>query len=63
VLTGSHPDPSIVRAGDDYCIATTTCEWTPGVRLHHSPDLASWRPLGGALPELDLSGCPDSGGV
>jgi xylan 1,4-beta-xylosidase len=63
VLTGSHPDPSIVRAGADYYIATTTCEWTPGVRLHHSPDLVNWRPLGGALPDLDLSGYPDSGGV
>lgn len=66
VLPGSHPDPSIVRVGDDYYLATSTFEWCPGVRLHHSRDLVHWKPLGGALtgpPALDLTGCPDSGGV
>ncbi|MFJ4621096.1 family 43 glycosylhydrolase [Streptomyces sp. NPDC088812] len=66
ILPGSHPDPSLVRVGDDYYLATSTFEWFPGVRLHHSRDLAHWRPLGGALDGtrlLDLTGCPDSGGV
>jgi xylan 1,4-beta-xylosidase len=66
VLRGSHPDPSIVRVGPDYYLATSTFEWYPGVRLHHSRDLVHWRPLGGALGEsrlLGLAGCPDSGGV
>jgi xylan 1,4-beta-xylosidase len=37
-----------------------------GVRLHHSRDLLNWVTVGGALDEqrlLDLTGCPDSGGV
>jgi xylan 1,4-beta-xylosidase len=66
VLPGFEPDPSILRVGDDYYIATSTFEWYPGVRLHHSKDLLTWRPVGGALrrPEqLDLRGVPDSGGV
>ncbi|GJF33941.1 alpha-N-arabinofuranosidase [Kitasatospora sp. NE20-6] len=66
VLPGFHPDPSILRVGDDYYIATSTFEWLPGVALHHSTDLVTWRPLGGALDEarlLDLTGAPDSGGV
>ncbi|MEV0897163.1 family 43 glycosylhydrolase [Actinoplanes sp. NPDC049802] len=63
VLPGHHPDPSFLRVGDDYYIATSTCEWTPGVRLHHSRDLETWRSLGGALLDLDLTGYPDSGGV
>ncbi|MGW1928794.1 glycoside hydrolase family 43 protein [Streptomyces sp. NPDC001919] len=66
VLPGFHPDPSILRVGDDYYIATSTFEWLPGVTLHHSRDLVHWRPLGGLLREarlLDLSGRPDSGGV
>lgn len=66
VLGGSHPDPSIVRVGDEYVVATSTFEWFPGVRLHRSRDLARWEPVGGALDEtrlLDLTGCPDSGGV
>ncbi|MFC4059175.1 family 43 glycosylhydrolase [Planomonospora corallina] len=66
VLPGSHPDPSLLRVGPDYYLATSTFEWCPGVRLHHSRDLVHWRPLGGALDGtrlLDLAGCPDSGGV
>lgn len=66
VLPGSHPDPSVLRVGDDHYLATSTFEWYPGVRLHHSRDLVNWRPLGGVLDSarlLDLTGCPDSGGV
>lgn len=66
VLAGSHPDPSILRVGPDVYLATSTFEWYPGVRLHHSTDLVRWRPLGGALTGtrlLELTGRPDSGGV
>ncbi|MCA2215041.1 glycoside hydrolase family 43 protein [Jidongwangia harbinensis] len=66
VLPGFHPDPSIVRVGSDYYIATSTFEWYPAVRLHHSTDLVDWQPLGGALNErrlLDLSGTADSCGI
>lgn len=68
VLPGSHPDPSILRVGDEYFLATSTFEWFPGVRLHRSRDLARWSAVrgGGALGEarlLDLAGRPDSGGV
>ncbi|MEU1964778.1 glycoside hydrolase family 43 protein [Micromonospora sediminicola] len=66
VLTGFHPDPSILRVGDDYYLATSTFEWYPGVGIHHSRDLVHWRPLGGIVTErrlLDLRGCGDSNGV
>ncbi|WP_317619783.1 family 43 glycosylhydrolase [Nonomuraea phyllanthi] len=66
VLPGFHPDPSVLRVGDGYHLATSTFEWYPGVRVHHSRDLVHWRPLGGILTErrlLDLSGVPGSGGV
>ncbi|WP_199191297.1 glycoside hydrolase family 43 protein [Amycolatopsis sp. CA-126428] len=66
ILPGFHPDPSILRVGPDYYIATSTFEWFPGIRLHHSADLARWRPVGYALADraaLDLRGVPDSGGV
>lgn len=42
ILKGFHPDPSIVRVGEDYYIATSTFEWWPGIRLHHSTDLVHW---------------------
>lgn len=66
VLRGFNPDPSIVRAGDDYYIATSTFEWFPGVQIHHSKDLVHWeliaRPLE-RLSQLNLAGVPDSGGI
>lgn len=70
ILPGFHPDPSICRVpgegGDDYYIATSTFEWWPGVRIHHSRDLVNWRHQGYAVTrtsQLDLTGHPDSAGV
>ncbi|MGH0052402.1 MAG: glycoside hydrolase family 43 protein [Sphaerochaetaceae bacterium] len=66
ILKGFNPDPSIIRVGDDYYIATSTFEWFPGVQIHHSKDLVNWtlitRPLD-RVSQLDLRGCPDSTGV
>lgn len=66
ILPGFHPDPSIVRVGADYFLATSTFEWFPGVALYHSRDLAHWRPAGHALTrpsQCDLTAVPDSGGI
>jgi len=66
ILPGFHPDPSIVRVGDDYYIANSTFEWFPGVPIHHSRDLANWQLIGHALTrqsQLDLRGIADSAGV
>ena len=49
ILPGFHPDPSIVRVGRDYYIATSTFHWCRGVRIHHSRDLVHWRLVGHAL--------------
>lgn len=66
ILRGFNPDPSIVRAGDDYYIATSTFEWFPGVQIHHSRDLVHWslltRPLNRAS-QLNMLGDPDSCGI
>ncbi|WP_406248714.1 glycoside hydrolase family 43 protein [Microbacterium sp. M] len=62
ILRGFNPDPSILRVGEDYYIATSTFEYHPAVRLHHSKDLRTWTVVGHAL-DLDLRGIPDSGGV
>jgi xylan 1,4-beta-xylosidase len=66
ILPGFNPDPSILRVGDDYYIATSTFEWYPGVQIHHSSDLANWelvtRPLT-RKSQLDMRGDPDSCGV
>jgi xylan 1,4-beta-xylosidase len=66
ILRGFNPDPSIVRVGDDYYIATSTFEWFPGVQIHHSRDLVHWRLLARPLTrpsQLNMLGDPDSCGV
>ncbi len=66
ILKGFNPDPSIVRAGDDYYIATSTFEWFPGVQIHHSRDLVHWHLIAHPLDTvemLDMKGNPDSGGI
>lgn len=66
VLPGFNPDPSIVRVGDDYYIATSTFEWFPGVQIHHSTDLAHWELVARPLDRsdmLDMRGDPDGCGV
>jgi xylan 1,4-beta-xylosidase len=66
ILPGFNPDPSIVRVGEDYYIATSTFEWFPGVQIHHSRDLAHWRLLTRPLyraSQLNMLGAPDSCGI
>ena len=66
ILRGFNPDPSILRVGDDFYIATSTFEWYPGVQIHHSKDLVHWRLLTRPLrraSQLDMRGDPDSCGI
>ncbi|MEO0899717.1 MAG: glycoside hydrolase family 43 protein [Bacteroidota bacterium] len=66
ILRGFHPDPTVVKVGQDYYLATSTFEWYPGVMIYHSKDLVKWelvsRPLD-RLSLLDIKGVPDSCGV
>lgn len=66
ILRGFNPDPTIIRIGEDYYIATSTFEWWPGVCIYHSRDLAHWTLHSHPLcrtTQLDLRGVPDGGGI
>jgi xylan 1,4-beta-xylosidase len=66
ILPGFNPDPSIVRVGEDYYVATSTFEWFPGVQIHHSRDLVHWRLLTRPLTrpsQLNMLGDADSCGI
>lgn len=66
VLPGFNPDPSFLRVGEDYYLATSTFEWYPGVQIHHSRDLVNWRLVARPLrraSQLDMRGNPDSCGI
>ncbi|WP_318843172.1 family 43 glycosylhydrolase [Myceligenerans pegani] len=66
VIRGFAPDPSVIRVGDWYHLATSSFEWFPTIPLFRSRDLASWEPAGAvdtAVPGRSLLGVPDSGGI
>ena len=46
LLNGFHPDPSVVRVGDEWFIATSTFEYLPGIPIHRSRDFESWELIG-----------------
>ena len=49
ILAGFHPDPSIVRAGDDYYLVNSSFAYYPGVPIFHSRDLVDWTQIGHVL--------------
>ena len=66
VISGYAPDPSIVRAGDDYYLVTSSFVHFPGLPVYHSKDLVSWRQIGNAIErpgQADFSGMKVSGGM
>ncbi len=66
IIKGFNPDPSILRVGDDYYIATSTFEWRPAIQIHHSRDLVHWELIGHVLTtteQLDMIGVPNSSGI
>ncbi|MFC7068685.1 glycoside hydrolase family 43 protein [Halobaculum lipolyticum] len=66
VIPGSHPDPSVTRAGDEYVLATSSFEYVPGVPLFRSRNLIDWTPIGHAFSrpsQVDLADVEASEGV
>jgi xylan 1,4-beta-xylosidase len=66
VVRGFAPDPSVIRVGDWYYLATSSFEWFPSIPLYRSRNLADWEAAGAvdtAVPGRSLLGVPDSGGI
>jgi xylan 1,4-beta-xylosidase len=53
IIGGFHPDPSVCRVGRDYYLVNSSFEYSPGVPVWHSTDLAHWSLIGNALAEGD----------
>jgi len=51
VLSGDHPDPTILKDGSDYYATFSSFDATPGLLIWHSRDLVNWMPVGAALDE------------
>tara|TARA_B100000678_G_scaffold212845_1_gene180291 strand:- start:939 stop:2618 length:1680 start_codon:yes stop_codon:yes gene_type:complete len=66
VLPGFHPDPSIVKVGDDFYAVNSTFSWFPGLPILHSRDLVNWTLIGHAIDradQLDFSGLGTNRGL
>jgi xylan 1,4-beta-xylosidase len=49
VFAGDHPDPSIIRDGEDYYIVHSSFNYFPGLLIWTSKDLIKWQPVTHAL--------------
>jgi xylan 1,4-beta-xylosidase len=66
VLSGTYPDPSICRVGDDFYLVTSTFEYFPGLPIFHSTDLVTWSQIGHVVDrveQLDLTAVASSRGL
>lgn len=52
VLPGDHPDPSVVKIGNEYWAAGTTSNWFPAFPLYRSADLVNWQPAGHVFTKM-----------
>lgn len=49
ILSGTYPDPSICRKGNDYYMVNSSFCYFPGIPVWHSTDLVNWKQIGYAL--------------
>ena len=66
LIPGFNPDPSIVRVGEDYYLATSTFEYLPGIPVYHSTDLVQWNLIGHVVTtedQLASANVPTNGGA
>jgi alpha-N-arabinofuranosidase len=49
IIAGFYPDPTIVRAGNDFYAAMSSFAYFPGVPIFHSTDLVNWTQVGSIL--------------
>jgi alpha-N-arabinofuranosidase len=66
IISGSYPDPSICRVGNDYYLVNSSFEYFPGVPIFNSRDLVHWQQIGYCLTrksQLNLDKMRSSGGI
>jgi len=49
LMSGDHPDPTILKDGSDYYMTFSTFDSYPGLVIWHSRDLINWRPVTATL--------------
>ncbi len=66
LLSGFHPDPSAVKVGDTWYLATSSFEYLPGIPIHRSRDFQTWELIGHVATrpgQLGVEDVPTGGGA
>ena len=66
LIPGFNPDPSVVRVGDDWFLATSTFEYLPGMPIYRSRDFVTWELIGHVatrVGQFDVEEVPTAGGA
>ena len=59
VARGFHPDPSVLRMGEDYYMVHSSFAYFPGLPISHSRDLVHWQVVSHAVNDLEAYGLLD----
>ena len=66
IIPGFHPDPSVIRVGEEFYLVTSSFQFFPGVPVFQSRDLVHWKQIGHVLTkpsQLPLDGVRPSQGI
>src|SRR4026207_380819 len=50
VLPGDHPDPTLLKVGDDFYHCGSSFHFTPYLPIYHSKDLVHWEVISRVVP-------------
>ncbi|MBO9204447.1 MULTISPECIES: family 43 glycosylhydrolase [Niastella] len=55
VLPGDHPDPTLLKVGNDFYHCGSSFHFTPYLPVYHSKDLVHWEVIGRVVPPAKAS--------
>ena len=50
ILPGDHPDPTLIRVGNDFYHCGSSFHFTPYLPIYHSEDLIHWEVISRVVP-------------
>ncbi|HTI94877.1 MAG TPA: family 43 glycosylhydrolase [Puia sp.] len=59
VLPGDHPDPTLLKVGDDFYHCGSSFHFTPYLPVYHSRDLVHWEVISRVVPPSNASHVTD----
>ncbi|MBS0027202.1 family 43 glycosylhydrolase [Chitinophaga sp. 2R12] len=63
VLPGDHPDPTLLKVGNDFYHCGSSFHFNPYLPIYHSTDLVHWKVIGRVLPPANTGMVTDRPGA